>query len=314
MGSRTGASSYFRLTESTVPGTVRDMTEEQKPAEQAASTPTSTAMTTRTQESNFNLALEPQGFREAQAIAAMVHKAGIFGVRSPEEAMVKMMTGRALGLPTMTALRAVHVIENKAALESKLKVALVLKHPECEFFQIVERTMQKCTYAAKRRGRPEVRLTFTIEEAQAAGLTDRGKDADAQKKNNWNRFPADMLAARASSRLADIVFPDAALGIPTTDDVQDSVSYPGELAGEVIEASAPSPDAHAPPPQAAPARDYAAEADALKATLPLAKTPATLKEWRSQAARLSEAAGEPFKSDLVKAYNEHAAALPKVAP
>jgi hypothetical protein len=258
----------------------------------------STAIT-RTDD-GFRMALEPHGFEAAKNVAAMVAKMGLCGVKSAEDAMSRIMTGRALGLPTMTSIRAIRMIKGNPSIEAKLKVALARRHPDCEYFRLVETTNERAKYVTKRRGNPEVPFTYTLAQAKQAGLLDRG---DKEDMNNWNARPDYMLRARASSGLVDIEYPDATLGLPSTDEMYDAVpSYPGEMTGEVVEAPAA-----AAPPQAAPARDFAAEVEALKGTLPLAKTDAMLKEWRQQAARLSEAAGEPHRSELLTAYNEYKA-------
>ncbi len=44
-------------------------------------------------------------------------------------------------------------------------------------------------------------VSFTIQDAKTAGLLDK-------KGSSWSRYPADMLWARAVSRLARVAFPD----------------------------------------------------------------------------------------------------------
>jgi hypothetical protein len=76
-----------------------------------------------------------------------------------------------------------------------------------------------------------VRLSYTIEQGTRAGLT--GKD-------NWRKYPADMLAARCISRLAKRVYPDITQGcyVPDEeDDIRDSGNN-GSQSSIIIDVSA----------------------------------------------------------------------------
>lgn len=80
----------------------------------------------------------------------------------------------------------------------------------CEYFRVVNCTDTVATFETKRKGHPEaVKLSYTIEQAQRAALT--GKD-------NWKKYPADMLAARCISRLAKRVYPDITQGCYVPDE------------------------------------------------------------------------------------------------
>lgn len=247
---------------------------------------------------DFRLALEPTNYADAGKMAALIASVGMFKVKSPADALVRIMTGRALGLPMFASLKGIFSTPDGAVgIESKLKVALCLARPDCDYFRCTERSMTKATYVAKRRGQEPFSLTFTIEEAEAAGLLDRGDTPEKKKANNWTRWRADMLMARASGRVADIVFPEASLGLPSREDLDD------EMVGEVVTTSAASQLSAAPPAQVAPARDWEKESEDLKQTIADAKTPNDLKAARAMVAKFAEEAGEPWGSDLKTAYN-----------
>lgn len=173
----------------------------------------------------------PRTFAEARDLAGALVKSGLLprSVNSPEAALVIMIAGAELGLPTMTALRNMHVIDGKATLSADLTVALVKKSPACIYFRLVHSDANVAEYETERRneGGP-TRLSFTIEEAQAAGLLGN---------KNWQKFPAAMLRARAASQLARAVYPDVVAG----------VYDPDELASD--EAPAASPRRESSPPR-----------------------------------------------------------------
>jgi hypothetical protein len=253
-------------------------------------------------EDAFRLALEPNNVSDTYKLCASLAKTGICGIKSPEDALVRIMTGRALGLPAMVAMQQVYEVEGRPSISAKLKVALAMRHPECEYFDLVESTPRKATYKAKRRGRAEQMFSFTIEEAEGASLLGRGKDADAQKKNNWNRYPGAMLRARASSGLADILFPDATMGMPAREEVDDL--EPGELRGEVVDSgSTPPKPANGAPPQAAPARDFEAELVAMKQRIFDAKTPEARKAVRGEVAAFVDVAPTNLADEAKRFYN-----------
>lgn len=164
---------------------------------------------------------EPTTFEQCIQLATIVAKSKMFGVASPEDAFVRLATGMDLGLRAMTALNLIDAIPGpngpRPALRAKLKVALCLSSPLCEYFECVESTDQKATYRAKRVGRPEKVFTYTIDEAKGAGYT---------SKDNWKQNPRAMLRARAGGFLADMEFPDVVGNIATSEDLRDHQAVP----------------------------------------------------------------------------------------
>lgn len=243
-------------------------------------------------ERSDRMALEPANFGELSKLAMYVVKSGLFKVTSMEDAFVRVMTGRALGLPMFASLKGIYSVGGAVGLESKLKVALCRQRSDCEYFRCTERSMTKATYVAKRKGDPEMALTFTIEEAKAAGLLDY---ATPEKKAAaaWTRFPADMLMARASGKLADIVWPEASLGLPTKEELEDerAITTTGDTVQETAPVVHPS----------TPVRDFDAEALALKDKITAAQGPDGRKALRPEIARFLQEA-DPENADAVKRY------------
>ena len=100
-------------------------------------------------------------------------------------------------------------------MSAQLMVALCLKSGQFEYFERISSSATEATYEAKRKGaRSPQSVTYTIEQAKAAGLV---KD-----KSAWVKDPESMLLARASSRLARIVAPDIVGGIYTPDEIEEA--------------------------------------------------------------------------------------------
>lgn len=159
--------------------------------------------------------LDPRSMRDAIALSKDLHASRMFSAYgTPQAVLSTVMLGRELGLPAMASLRSVHVIEGKHALAASAMVALVLKSGLAEYFEPVSFDATQATYVTKRKGaRGEITLQHTIEMAQAAGLV---KD-----KSGWVKNPVDMLCARASARLARMVYPDILAGLYTPEELSD---------------------------------------------------------------------------------------------
>jgi hypothetical protein len=145
--------------------------------------------------------------------------------KKPADIALVLMRGRDLGISSLQALSCINVIEGKTVLAAELLLALCVREKGvCEYFRLLESTPQKATCEAKRSGCEAVRLSYTIQEAQGAGLA--GKD-------NWKRHPATMLRWRCIGALAKTVFPDLAMGLYTPDEAE-------EIAANAAQTTAPS--------------------------------------------------------------------------
>jgi hypothetical protein len=135
----------------------------------------------------------------------------------PGDVLVVLLTGREFGLGPMQSLRGIHVVEGKAVMAADLMVGLCAARREvCEFFTLVESTAKRAVYRTKRVGAPEaVTMVWTVEQAQAAGLTG---------KHNWKAYPEAMLRARCASALARAVYPDLMAGTYDPDELAQPAS------------------------------------------------------------------------------------------
>ncbi len=208
------------------------------------------------------VSFQPENIPQAMELSKTLSVSNLLPVAlrgKPADVLIILMTGRELGLQVMQSLRGLNVIEGRVAMSADMMVALaVRKRDVCEFFRMIESTDKRATYEAKRVGSEPVKISFTIEEAQRAGLTG---------KNNWKNYPPAMLRARAASALARVVFPDMFLGIYDPDEIDTpfeknaeapvSINTPSrteEILGKLKEKKAESVDAEFKPNQP-PAHD-----------------------------------------------------------
>lgn len=155
-------------------------------------------------------ALEPRSMRDAFALAQNLHASRMFSAYgTPQAVLSTVLAGRELGMPAMVSLRAFHVIEGKATLSAEAIRARILTSGKARYFRCTERTPQSATFETQRGDDPPVTLTYTLAEGRSAWP----KDEAAWLKSAWGKNPADMLVARASAKLARLVYPDVTLGV-----------------------------------------------------------------------------------------------------
>jgi len=250
----------------------------------------------------FRGALEPVSQSAAYALCELMVSSGQFGLKTTAEAMGKVMYGRNIGMPFMQSLQRLHSIEGKIGVDAESLHALCLKSPLCEYFDpvLAECSADKAVFVTKRVGRPEQTLTYTIEEAEAAGLVDRGKDEEQKRKSNWNAYRRDMLRARCKATLAKLIYPDVTQGFYSKEELEglEGGRDPDEMVGEVVE-----PNAGRVISVQVAKRDYAKEAEDLKAKIRSAGSS------RVEAAEVRDAIGkwdavDPWKSDVAAVYNQ----------
>jgi hypothetical protein len=155
---------------------------------------------------DYERQLEPQSMNQAVQLAQLLFKARLFGAYgTPEAVLSTVLAGRELGLSAMASLRSFHIVEGKPTMAADALRALVLKSGKAKSFRCTERTATAATFTTTRENEEPMELRYTIEEAQAAGLVKNG--------SGWTKNPADMLVARASSKLARLVYPDVVAGL-----------------------------------------------------------------------------------------------------
>jgi len=157
-------------------------------------------------------------FDELQRAAIALQESGYFSdVKSKAQAIVKVMAGAELGLPPFASMTGIHIIQGKPVLGANVMATLVKNDPRYDY-HIKKADDTICELTWFENGQQVGVSSFTMKEAQAAGLV--GKD-------NWKKYPSDMLFARAISRGARRFAPGIFGGSP--------VYTPDEMGAEVDE-------------------------------------------------------------------------------
>src|SRR3954466_6585221 len=136
-------------------------------------------------------AIIPRSMDEAYRLAKAIVLSGTApkGVSTPEACMIAIMHGLEIGLPPLTALQRISVINGRPTLWGDAAIGLVRGSGLCEYVEEhIDGEVAIC--AAKRKGEPEpIVRTFSVTDAKRAGLWG--------KAGPWQQYPQRMLQMRA---------------------------------------------------------------------------------------------------------------------
>ena len=131
----------------------------------------------------------------------------------PGNCLIAMQWGAELGLKPLQSLQNLAVINGRPALWGDAVLALVLASPVCEYVT-EDDDGHTATCRVKRKGSPEQIRTFSVEDAQKAGLLG--------KQGPWTQYPKRMRQMRARAFALRDVFPDVLRGMPVAEEVMDT--------------------------------------------------------------------------------------------
>ncbi len=170
----------------------------------------------------WRLQCEPTDFDQMWDCAKLLANSRAFpSLKNPEQAHAAMMLGRAHGIPAVIAAMNCYPVKDRMSMSAGLIVGLCLRNERCEYLEWVEGDDLSCTWTAKRAGRPEKRLTFTLEAAKRAGYTTTRDGGVMGKDGMYFKDAETMLSARASTRLARRVFSDIVAGLYSAEELAD---------------------------------------------------------------------------------------------
>lgn len=159
--------------------------------------------------------LAPTTMAEATDMAKMMAHSNIVPKDyqgNPGNILVAIQWGMELGLGPLQAMQNIAVINGRPSLWGDAMLALVQGHPEFEYID-EEQDDKRAICRLKRRNQPEVVRTFSMADAQAAGL--------AGKQGPWKQYPKRMMQMRARAWAMRDLFADALRGIQVAEEVQD---------------------------------------------------------------------------------------------
>jgi len=130
-------------------------------------------------------------------------------VKTPEQCLAIMLTGRELGIGPMAALRSIRIIKGQPTLSATLMLGLAYDRIK-GFKAEVDSDETHAWGDFSRPGQKVYHCEFSIEDAKRAGLSG---------KENWRGYPRHMMEARVVAQGARMVAPEACMGLYTPDEL-----------------------------------------------------------------------------------------------
>lgn len=148
---------------------------------------------------------------DIQTMADAMAGSGLFGMKSPVQAMALMLVAHSEGQHPATIAQDYDVIQGKATRKTHSVLArFQAAGGRVEWHELTE-TKADATFAHPAGG--ALRMVWTFEQATKAGLT--GKD-------NWKNYPRAMLRARCIAEGVRAVYPAAIGGMMVAEEAMDA--------------------------------------------------------------------------------------------
>lgn len=157
---------------------------------------------------------------DAERAARAMSASGFFSdTRQASQAIVKILAGQELGFGPFASMTGVNIIQNKPVLAANLMAAAVKRTGKYNY-RVTKHTERECEITFFEGGQVSGTSSFSWDDAEKAGLT--GKD-------NWKKYPRNMLFARALSNGQKWYAPDVFNGalVYTPDELGANVDEEG---------------------------------------------------------------------------------------
>lgn len=159
--------------------------------------------------------LAVRSYEDVEKAALAMSKSGFFqDSRDASQAIVKILAGQELGFGPFASMTGVYIVQGRPSFSANIMAAAIKKSGRYNY-RVVELTDTACEIEYYEHGKPAGRSRFTLEDARRA------------QTKNLDKFPRNMLFARAMSNGARWYCPDVFNGSP--------VYTPEELGANVDE-------------------------------------------------------------------------------
>lgn len=161
---------------------------------------------------------------EIMSTAKAFYESGMFAdIKSAAQAVVKIQAGQEIGIPPFASMSGIHIIQGKPTIGAGL-IASRIKGSGKYDYEVKEQTEKICSIDFYQGKKMIGNSTFTLEDAKKA------------QTKNIDKFPRNMLFARAISNGVKWFCPDVFAGPVYTPEEMDHVSTE-DVKHEVVEHS-----------------------------------------------------------------------------
>lgn len=195
----------------------------------------------------------PSNLGDLQTLGNLLAQSGFFAdAKQGSQALVKVLAGQELGIPPIAAMTGIYIVQGRVSIGANLMAARVKSSGKYDY-RVVEHSADICIlefFQISERGRePLGQSSFSYKDALAAGT------------KNLDKYPRNMLFARAMSNGVRFYCPDIFIGPVYT---PEELDLPVNETGEVVTLRHEQPQPQQPPrlqvaPTATPAATIEAE-------------------------------------------------------
>jgi len=161
-----------------------------------------------------------------------IAKSGLFGVKTPEQAIALMLVAQAEGRNPFEAARDYHIIQGRPALKADSILARFQQAGGTVRWMELSDTKAVAEFSHPQGGK--VTIDWDLDRAKRAGLL--GKD-------NWRNYPRQMLRARVISEGVRTIYPGVCVGTYTVEEEQDMAASVPATSQEYTFVDPPTPQA-----------------------------------------------------------------------
>ncbi|MHB8372234.1 MAG: hypothetical protein ACYDBI_05945 [Thermoplasmataceae archaeon] len=157
--------------------------------------------------------VQQYSFGEIERMGLAVAKSGLFGVKTPDQAVALLLLAQAEGLHPMAAARDYHIMDIKGVVRPSMKAETMLARFQANGGKVewLDYSEKKVSGKFTHHSGGQLTVEWTIERAQKIGLTD---------KDIWKKYPAAMLRSRVISEAIRTINPGVLSGLYTPDEAE----------------------------------------------------------------------------------------------
>lgn len=167
-------------------------------------------------------------FSDMERMAAAVAQSGLFGIKTPDQAIALMLVAQSEGRHPASVAAEFDIIQGRPALKSQ--AALARFQNAGGKIQWLVRNDHECTAEFSHPSGGTLQVSWTMERANAAGLTG---------KQTWKQYPTAMLSARTVAEGVRAVFPACLNGVYLAEEVADFDTRPSTGKFQAVKAALP---------------------------------------------------------------------------
>lgn len=142
---------------------------------------------------------------DPMVVCEALARSGYFpNATTAQQALVQVLLGQELGIGPVMSMSSIHIIERKPTASAGLLLHLVRRSGRYDY-QVIEHSDERAEIEWYYLGKPQGRSAWTMADAKRAGVLN---------KQVWQRYPRQMLFARAVSEGVRTFCPDVMGGTP----------------------------------------------------------------------------------------------------